>query len=1122
MQNSATGYGLFDPLMESYWAIHHRLIKRLPLGTGSFTRIPMQCNKTIVKAMKLTVLLLTIVFSGVYASGVSQKITFQGKSVPLQEVFTAIEHQTGFVVFGNNKLLKAAGLVTISVKDTPLDVFLDSVMVHQPFTYNLEDKTIVLSRKQKEVAVRIPRKQSVTTMAFIPPPPISGTVLGADGKPLAGASVKIKGTQFGTNTDENGKFSINVTGAQILVVSYVGYNAQDVVATDNLTIVLTPAENSLDETVIIGYGTARRRTNTGSVSSIQSAAIESQPVSNPLAALQGRIPGMVINATNGLPGSGFEVRIRGINSISGANEPLFIIDGVPFIVEPLNEFSSANGNQSPLASINPSDIERIDILKDADGTAIYGSRGANGVVLITTKRGKSGKANYNFNVYTGASKVVNMVDVLSTPEYVAMRKEAYANDNLTYDENSAPDLVLWDQQKTTNWQDYMFGNSGKMTQAYGSFSGGSEQTRYLMSGTFLKEQSVFRNSKPFTRGNIHLNLNHSSLDNKFNINSSISYSGIKDRSIASDLTSFYNLPPNYPIYDDAGDYYWFSFTQNPEAYFLRRSNTITNSVIINSVLRYDIIADLSAKVNLGYTYTTMDQKQMYPVKTFNPVNNSDNMTYFGDARTSTYIIEPQLDYTRNVGKGKLSLMAGSSFQYSLREGKSIIGESFSSEALLEDLKSAASLSIRSTTYRLYKFASAFGRANFIWDEKYVLNATFRRDGSTRFGPGKRFGNFGALGAAWIFSSEDFISASSVLSFGKLRASYGIAGSDQIDDYAYLDSWGPASFSYDGITGLSPSRLPNADYRWEESKKLEFAVELGFLNNRILFNTNYYRNISDNQLVELALTPQVGFPSMTANFPAKVRNEGWEFEVNADNIIQQDFKWRTSFNISFAKNILDAFPDIEESSYADIYEVGQSLSMVRGYQFTGIDPETGSATFQDLDGDDFISEFDDYITLGKTLPTFYGGLQNTLNYKGFELDFHFQFMKQEGELLNYGYLSNPIGTRENENIAALNRWREKGDITTVPRAATTAAATDYNTYRLSSAMWGDASFMRLKNLSISYDISAYLRALKIATAKVYLSGQNILTITNYDGFDPETKGVRMPPVKTITAGLNIAF
>ncbi|HEU4609419.1 MAG TPA: TonB-dependent receptor, partial [Chitinophagaceae bacterium] len=372
---------------------------------------------------------------------------------------------------------------------------------------------------------------------------------------------------------------------------------------------------------------------------------------------------------------------------------------------------------------------------------------------------------------------------------------------------------------------------------------------------------------------------------------------------------------------------------------------------------------------------------------------------------------------------------------------------YSSDALLKDLSSAGSITPRNSYHRQYNYQSAFGRVNYNLSQKYILNLTFRRDGSSRFGPNRQFGNFGAIGGAWLFSGENFISQGlPFLSYGKLRASYGTTGNDQIGDYQYLDSWSPTSFPYGGVTGLSPTSIYNPDYSWEINKKFEAALELGFLKDRILLTANYYNNRSSNQLVGYTLSPQSGFSSYIANFPAKVENSGWEMEVNSSNINSPKFKWNTTANLTIPKNKLLEYPGLESSADAASYALGQSIRVVKGFHFTGVDPQTGVPQFLDVDKDGSISDPEDYVVIGETMPSFFGGLSNELHYSDWSLNFFFQFVKQEAPTMDYGPLVNPYGTMSNSDVSVLKRWTKQGDVTSVPRATANSSNAANSAFR----------------------------------------------------------------------------
>ncbi|WP_164714068.1 TonB-dependent receptor [Chitinophaga rhizosphaerae] len=1067
--------------------------------------------------MRWTAFLILAACLNVSATTYAQRVTVKLQNASLEEVFSAVKRQTGYLFFYDRELLRSAEKVTIQASNQPLESFLLAVFKDQPLDYSVKDKTIFI--KPKPVTPAAPSANAARQE-------VTGTVTGTDGTPLPGVTIRIKGTQAGATTDVDGKFKLNAEPGDVLVISYIGFEQQEVtVGAGALSIRLKPNISALDEAVVIGYGSAVRKSLTGSVSSVRSKDIANSPVTDPLAAMQGRVPGLFITANSGLPGTTFNVTLRGQNSLLKANGPLFVIDGVPYLEESMNTtIPVAGGNQSPLAALNPADIERIDVLKDADATAIYGSRAANGVVMITTKKGRAGKTSVNANVYSGASRVVNRMPMLSTAEYLAMRKEAFANDNLTPTTDNAPDLLEWSQTENNDWQKRLIGNTANQTEAQLSASGGTAQTRYLLSGTFRRETTVLPNDLAYKRGTGHFSLDHKSKNSRFGFRVSANYTGDKNNSLPSDMSYVFSLSPNYPVYGPDGKFYWFSSDQNPIAPLSRTYNSKLRSLITNGEIRYTVLPGLTAKVTGGYTNTTMEQMQITPPSSLNAQSSANASTYFGDTKAHSYVVEPQLEFKRAIGKGDLSVLAGTSWQENIRDGKRTDASRFSGEEFMHIMDSAG-VRNENLNYYMYRYNSIFGRVTYNRDGKYILNANFRRDGSTRFGPDNRWGNFGSIGAAWIFSDEPWMKQLSWLSHGKLRGSYGSVGSDNIGYYDYLASWAASNsaYIYDGSTGLTPSRIANPEYHWEVSRKSEGGIELGFLKNRILFNAGYYHSLTDNQLIDLSLTPQVGFSGLRDNFDAVVQNAGWEMDLTTDNIRRDHFSWTTSVNITIPKNKLKKFDGIEKTVYRDKYVVGEPLTIVKGYQFQYVDPANGKPVFWTKDGSGGRPvEFTDFVILGNAMPEYYGGLQNSLKYKKVELDFLFQFVQQEGGEYNYGRLANAYGMRFNQGREALDRWQKPGDITDIPRATTTQANTLFDVYRLSSAVWGNASYIRLKNVSLRYDLSEYARKIKLNRLVVYANAQNLLTFTNYKGIDPETQGIRLPPVKAITAGIQLSL
>ena len=1092
----------------------------------------------MLKTMKLIAIILFASCLQVSAKSYGQKVTLHLENVSIEKVLKEIKKQTGYLFFYKSEEIKNAGRVSVNVDNAEVSEVLRQTLSTTRLAFTIVDKTIVLQ----------PRMDATTLPISLPPPiDVRGRVTDQSGAPLVGANVQVKGTKNGTATDNNGEFSLkNVDNDALLEITFVGYTQQTVRVNNrqNINIMLELSASRLDETVIIAYGKTSRRLNTGSVASITSEQIEKQPVSDPLGAMQGKIAGLMISSSSGMAGSSYQVRVRGENSIKQGNDPLYIVDGVPFISSPLNEFEGANGSQSPLSTLNPNDIERIDVLKDADATAIYGSRGANGVVLITTKKGKAGENRVSLNVYTGFSKVNNKLDMLNTAQYLQLRKDAFRFDSVAPTAANAPDLVEWDQNAYTDWQDLLIGGTAKLTAAQASFSGGTAQTKFLISANYRKETSVLIGNLDYQKGGALLSITHNSKNNKFGLSSTVNYNTDNNNTIPTDLTQYINLSPNHPTYNDDGSIFFYLTGENPLAYLERTYNTKTNNLIGNTTVHYTIAKGLDLKSNFGYTNTSMKQLLTLPEKGFNPSTYAGSSSQFGNSSVISYIVEPQIEYTLRAGPGKLNVLAGASWQQSKAEGQFLQATGFSSDALLKDIYSATDVTVRNANFSQYNYQSFFGRVNYNLDQKYIFNGTFRRDGSSRFGPGKQFGNFGAIGAAWIFSGEKFIADNiPALSYGKLRGSYGTTGNDQIGDYQYLDSWSSAGFPYGGISGLAPSRVYNPDYSWEVNKKMEIALELGFIQDRILLTTGYYNNRSSNQLVGYSLSSQSGFSEYTANLPAKVENSGVEFDLNTINVKSKDFQWNSSFNISFPKNKLLAYPGLESSADATSYEVGQSIRVVKGYHFTGIDPQTGIATFLDVDKDGSLSEPEDFIVIGETMPQFFGGFTNSLRYKNVSLDIFLQFVKQEAPTMDYGPMVGPFGSRSNRADYVLDYWQNPGQNTDIPRPTATSANAAYkafnNQYRYSDAAWGDASYIRLKNVALSYDLSSVTEKWKLYGTSIYVQGQNLLTLTNYRGLDPEIQGFdrrfvypinpfgsvksqKLPLLRTITVGVKLSL
>lgn len=962
---------------------------------------------------------------------------------------------------------------------------------------------------------------------------IQGTV--TDGSsPLPGVTISIKGKISNSSiSDYNGQYVINAFANDTLIVSFIGFKTKLVPVSNKnkIDIVLEYDTTTLQEVrVNAGYYSVKERDRTGSIGRITSKDIETQPVTNVLATMQGRMAGVSITQSTGVPGGGFDIKIRGQNSLrSDANSPLYIVDGVPFASEPVGSYYTNTvfpSLASPLNSINPDFIESIEVLKDADATSIYGSRGANGVVLITTKKGKAGKTKFTLTASTGAGKVTKLLKLMDSPQYLAMRRQAFINDGITQFSPSDYDINgTWDQNRYTDWQKELLGGTAQITDLQASVSGGSNNTQFSLISSYHTETTVFPGDFLYKKGGSNFNLNHSSEDQKFKMNFSAGFNSQKNNLPSYDFTyDARTLPPNAPaLYNVDGSLNWEKGTwQNPLRNLNTKIESKNNDLLASAALSYEIVQDLLVKGNFGYTYLDSFETRVIPSTIYNPafnVSSALSSIFINNVNRSSWIAEPQINWSKNFVKAKIDVLLGSTFQSQHNSLNITSGTGFSSNSLIYNLAAAKTLRVLQNSETIYKYQAFFGRVNYNFLQRYIFNLTARRDGSSRFGPGKQFANFGAAGFAWLFSNEAFLQKSSWLSFGKLRTSFGTTGNDQIGDYQYFDTYATTAMIYNGASGLAPTRLFNADFGWETNRKLEAALELGFLKDRIFTIVEWYQNRSSNQLVGLALPGTTGFQSIQYNLDAQVQNRGLEFTLRTVNFNEGKFNWTTSFNLTFAKNKLLSFPGLESSSYYQKYRIGQPLNIQLLYSFMGVDPQSGIYTFADLNKDGVITFPEDKQITADLNPKYYGGVQNRISYKGLSVDFLFQFVNQK----NSTYPMGPAGLMSNQQQRITNSWLAPGD--NAPYQINTTgynndAMTADDLHNQSTASINDASFIRLKNIALSYDLPLQLNNTQ---CRILLQGQNLLTFTKYKDGDPEfISGGFLPPLKVVTAGIQLTF
>jgi TonB-linked SusC/RagA family outer membrane protein len=1104
-------------------------------------------HRFAVKVMKITAFILLVGFLQVSAKSPAQeKITIKEKGASLLKIFTQINKQTGYNFLFTSEHMRNAKPVDIDVKNASLKDVLDVCFKKQQLTYIISEKIITIIAKKNDIPINSENQAS-------PPLDIHGRVVDENGKPVPGVTVSVKGAKKQTITDDNGEFSFSgVDPNAVLTFSSVNMEAFELTVGGKTEILakLTTKTSQLDEVQIIAYGQTTKRFQTGNVTTVKGEDIQKQPVSNPLLALQGRVPGLLVTQTSGIAGGGVTVRIGGQNSIRNGNEPLYVIDGVPYPSLLLNP-DGPLVNGSPLNYINPIDIESMEVLKDADATAIYGSRAANGAILITTKKGKVGKTKIDINLQQGWGKVTRKVDMLNTQQYLEMRHEAIANDGVSIGDYDYDLNGTWDTTRYTDWQKELIGGTAGYTKINAAASGGTSTIQYVVGGTYDKQTSVFPGSFSDRKGSLHFNLNSSSINQRFHLQLSANYMFDDNKLPSLDLTQqAIVLEPVAPsLYNSDGTLNWApgasgsSTWSNPLIWTSYKDyRNTTKNLVSSALLGYTILPGLEIRSSFGYTNMQTDSYLPLPLESFKPEKRatSQRQALYHYRTLNSWIIEPQVTYKKTVYKGKLEALIGSSIQYNSNSAMDLRGSGYTSDLVMEDIRSAAAVSATSTSAAVYKYNAVFGRINYNLMDKYIINLTARRDGSSRFGGNNRFHNFGSVGAAWIFSQEQFFQqAIHFISYAKLRASYGTTGNDHIGDYGYLSLYGPISnidVPYQNIPGLNVFRISNPELEWEETRKLQTGIELGFIKDRILLTATYVRNRSSNQLISYALPTVTGFSEMTQNFPALIQNTSWELSLSSVNIKSKNksLSWTTNINLTIPHNKLVSFPNIEKSSYADGFGgvvVGQPLGVIKTFHGLGVDPATGSYMAADKTGSavSYPNFPDDYNVLINTLPRFYGGVENTLTYQSFQVDFLFQFVRQMGAKSLFYYNDNgapgtfyPVSS--NQPVTVLDRWQKPGDNKPIARFNTDYSIDPYLAVGSDLGYSFDASYIRLKNVSVSWQIPAvWIQKAHLQSGRIYFQGQNLATITNYTGLDPENQTLTaLPPLRVWVFGVQIGL
>ena len=969
---------------------------------------------------------------------------------------------------------------------------------------------------------------------------LSGKVTDMGGLPVPGANIIVKGTTISAQTNFDGDFTINAKKGQILIVSFVGMKTVEISGSSSMLIKLGDASNQLETVVVVGYGTQSKKKLTDNIARVTAKDIQQIPVSNVQNALVGKLAGVQITQTNGKVDGGINIRVRGAASISAGTQPLYVLDGIPLVTT--NE-SSNGAPTNPLLTLSPNEIESIDVLKDASSAAIYGARGANGVVLITTKRGKEGKGTFSINLSQGVSQATNKRKFLNADQYIELFTEASING--LGDAVEAEDTFDFLAQGTdwrnrevdTDWQNTAF-QDGFNTDADFSVSGGDANTRYFFSGAYNNTTGII-NSNALERITARTNVSHKVSD-RFTAGMNLSFSRSEidriqdDNSFTTPLQAVAQSPLSPDRFEDG--------TANPNTLYANYLLAIDNSFWKTLMRRvtgkvygeFKIIPSL--KVNSDFSYDLLSQTEDAWYGKDSPFMATDGEAFATSVNNETYIYSNYLTFDKTFGeKHDINAVAGVEFNKFNRRFQSVTSIYFPNDSF-QTVDGGAEVSAGSGNETDYTFVSQFGRITYSFDDKYIFKASIRRDGSSRFGKNERFGTFPAFSAGWIISEESFLKDNTTLTFLKLKGSWGKLGNAELGNFASRQLYG--SNPYNLKSGLSFSQAGNDNLTWEKSTQIDFGVEFGLV-NRISVEADYYKKNTNGLLFSVPLALSSGATSINQNI-GEVQSSGVEFTLNTKNIESANLKWNTSFNITTNESEVVSMPNNNKDIIGafTINRVGENISSFFLAEYAGVDPANGDALYvkntRNADGSLDKSTTNDYaeasrVVSGNPFPTLMTGMTNTINYKGIDLSFTFQGEWGASIYNSAGkYQSVAADYFDNQTIDQLDRWQNPGDITNVPQARLYGS----NGTGESTRFLDKSDFVRLRNLTIGYSLSgSAIKELGMSSVRLYATGVNLLTFTNYSGYDPEARrddaGIgeefySAPPARTIALGVNINF
>jgi TonB-linked SusC/RagA family outer membrane protein len=1054
------------------------------------------------------------------------KIDIDLQRSSLKEAFTQLQQRSGYLFIYNEQTIAPYKTVGLRARRQTLAWVINELLRNTRLTYKVQNGKVIILEKEITAA-------PLNTAAAAPPEKLKGRVTDAKGMPLPGVTVVVKGSNRGSITDGDGIFLLEAAPGEALLFSMSGYVSYETAAAGSvMTIILKEDVKGLDEVVVVGYGTQKKRDVTGSLVSIQGREISSQPVTNAVQALKGKVAGLDVVSSGNEPGSSVNIQIRGQRSITANKGPLIVLDGIPAMDASLNE-------------INPNDIASVEVLKDASSSAIYGSRGANGVLLITTKRGKAGKTNINYDAYYGVTSITRQLDLMDGPQFAKLRREAARtadpNGNYPADETLFDDIALRSLAtgRSTDWQDLIYHGGSKQNHQL-SIAGGKEKTQFAISLNYFREQGII-DKTDYSRGALRINLDH-----QVNDRIRMGVSTFVSRSVqnVTDNTVFDNILRLNPLgvpYDSAGNLLFRP--NNDEGQRVNPLMVIKNTVdqryrtrvFASFFAEWDITKDLTYRVNVGPELDVFREGVFKGSLT--DANQGGNATAsLQDQEVFSITVENILRYNRRIAKDHnfgVTLLQSTQQQVSNSSGISANKLPYEAQSY-HYLQTAGEVTGISSDYYKSLLLSYMARLNYDYKDKYLLTITARADGSSVFAPGHKWGYFPSAAAAWRLDAEPFMQGVRNLDALKLRVSYGSTGNNGISPYQTFSTLqkGAYSFGQSGVNGFLPNSIANPKLEWETTRELNIGLDFGFFNNRITGAVEHYISNTKNLLLTRSIPGSTGYTNVLENIGA-TRNKGWEFTLSTINIATKSgFRWQTDLNVGINKNAITKLYGDGKDDLGNSWLIGQPINIFYYYDKIGIwqtseKGEAEAAGFKpgmikiaDANHDSTYSD-QDRIVVGSRMPAWIGGITNRFSYKGWELSVVIN--TRQHYLIYSQWYDNNNRLAGRYNNLDVNYWTPENPTNDNPRPD----KNQEGVYLGQTLAFKDASFVRVKNIGLTYTLpQAWLQRIGFKSLKLNLNAENPFTFTSYKGQDPEfeSDGTRAmyPTVKMYAIGLNAAF